>query len=237
MMKKDLVLIINGAGTNGSELKSLYKTLSQNPKYFVYYPGIMPGAFIGTHFPKSTTRDFIAFIDSTQELINQEEWEHVYLIGYSLGASTAAILSARNNRIDKICLIAPIVKNPNYRKFLQGLTKSLSYSKNLTRVQKIFYGEFIKRFIKVPKIHVWHLQVYLHYTKRYLNMLHKPTLIIETINDELVKKKSIDQIEKNMRHDYFERYKVDSSHFLFFDRQVRDEVIQKVESFLEEEIV
>ncbi len=234
-MRKDLVLIINGAGTNGSELKTLYKKLSKNDKYFVYYPGIMPGAFIGNYFPKSTTGDFIEFIDSTQELINQPEFENVYLIGYSLGASTAAILAARNDKIKKLILIAPIVKNPNYRKFLKGLTFSLSYSKNLSRVQKIFYSEFIRRFIKVPKIHIMHLQLYLHYTKRYLNMIDKPTLIVETLQDELVKKKSIDQIEKNMKHEQFERYKVNSSHFLFFDREVRDDVIDKVKSFLEEE--
>ena len=235
-MKKDLVLIINGAGTNGSELKALYKELVKNDNYFVYYPGIMPGAFIGTHFPKSTTKDFVNFIDSTIELIEQKEFEKVYLIGYSLGASTAAIISAKTEKITKLVLIAPIVKNPNYRKFLKGLTFSLSYSKSLSRVQKIFYSEFIKRFIKVPKIHVWHLQVYLHFTKKYLNKIHKPTLIVETINDELVKKKSIDQIEKNMQNDVFERYQVDSSHFLFFDKEVRDSVIQKIKSFLEEEI-
>ena len=73
-MTKDLVLIINGAGTNGSELKSLYNKLAANEQYFVFYPGIMPGAFIGTHFPKSTTKDFVAFIDSLQELINQPEF-------------------------------------------------------------------------------------------------------------------------------------------------------------------
>ncbi len=234
-MKKDLILLINGAGTNNMELKSLYKKLASNDKYFVYYPGIMPGAFIGTYFPKSTTSDFIRFIDCTQELINQPEFENVYLIGYSLGASTSAILAVRNEKIKKLVLIAPILKNPNYRKFLKGLTFSLSFSKSLTRVQKIFYSEFIKRFIKVPKINIWHLQVYLHYTKRYLKMIDKPTLIVETINDELVKKKSIDQIEKAHKNEIFERYKVNSSHFLFFDRDVRDDVIQKVESFLEEE--
>lgn len=234
-MNKDLVLIINGAGTNGSELKSLYKELSRNEKYFVYYPGIMPGGFIGTHFPKSTTKDFIRFIDETLELVEQKEFNNVYLIGYSLGASTAAILASKTERFKKIVLIAPIVKNPNYRKFLKGLTFSLSYSKNLTRVQKIFYSEFIKRFIKVPKIHVWHLQVYLHYTKRYLKGLNRPTLIVETLKDELVKKKSIDQIEKNMRHESFERYQVNSSHFLFFDREVRDNVIEKIKAYLEEE--
>jgi esterase/lipase len=234
-MKKDLVLIINGAGTNGSELKSLYKELARNKKYFVYYPGIMPGAFIGRYFPKSKTKDFFNFIDSTLELINQKEFENVYMIGYSLGASTAAIINAKTDRIKKIVLVAPIVKNPNYRKFLKGLTFSLSYSKNLTRVQKIFYSEFIKRFIKVPKIYVWYLQVYLHQTKKYLKMLHNPTLIIETLTDELVKKKSIDQIEKSMIHDQFERYQVHSSHFLFFDREVRDDVINKIKTYLEEE--
>ena len=67
-------------------------------------------------------------------------------------------------------------------------------------------------------------------------MIDKPTLIVETINDELVKRRSIDQIEKTMKNDIFKRYKVDSSHFLFFDREVRNEVIAEVRSFIEEEL-
>ena len=217
-------------------LSHLGEELIKNENHFVYYPGIMPGAFIGTHFPKSKIKDFKVFINATLEMVNQPEFENVYVIGYSLGASTAAILSASSSKIKKLILIAPIVKNPNYRKFLKGLTFSLSYSKNLTRVQKIFYSEFIKRFIKVPKIYVFYLQLYLHYTKKYLKMIDKPTLIVETINDELVKRRSIDQIEKTMKNDIFKRYKVDSSHFLFFDREVRNEVIAEVRSFIEEEL-
>lgn len=232
-MKKDLVLIINGAGTTGAELKSLYVHLSKNKNYYVYYPGFLPGGFVGEYFPKSTTVKFIEFIDETLEMIN-EDFKKVYLIGYSLGASTAAIIAARSERIEKLVLISPIIKNPNYRKFLNGLGHSLSYSKNLTRVQKIFYKEFIVRFMRVAKIHIWHLQMYLHYTKRYLKMIETKTLIIETLKDEMVKKKSIDLLVRSIKNEVT-RYPVNSSHFLFFDRAVRNDVIAKISSYLEEE--
>ena len=232
-MKKDLVLLINGAGTNGAELKSLYKRLAENEKYFVYYPGFLPGGFVGDYFPRSTVVDFIEFIDETMEMVN-EDFDKVYLIGYSLGASTAAILAARTDKISKLVLISPIIKNPSYRKFLNGLGHSLSYSKNLTRVQKIFYKEFIVRFMRVAKIHILHLQMYLHYTKRYLKMITTKTLIIETLKDEMVKKKSIDFLVKSIKNDVV-RYPVDSSHFLFFDRAVRNDVIDRVVTYLEEE--
>jgi len=232
-MKKDLVLIINGAGTTGAELKSLYVHLSKNKNYYVYYPGFLPGGFVGEYFPKSTTVKFIEFIDETLEMIN-EDFKKVYLIGYSLGASTAAIIAARSERIEKLVLISPIIKNPNYRKFLNGLGHSLSYSKNLTRVQKIFYKEFIVRFMRVAKIHIWHLQMYLHYTKRYLKMIETKTLIIETLKDEMVKKKSIDLLVRSIKNEVT-RYPVNSRHFLFFDRAVRNDVIAKISSYLEEE--
>ncbi len=232
-MKKDLVLIINGAGTNGAELKTLYKHLAKNEKYFVYYPGFLPGGFVGNYFPRSTTVDFIEFIDETTEMIN-EDFENVYLIGYSLGACTTAIIAARNERVSKLVLIAPIIKNPNYRKFLNGLGHSLSFSKNLTRIQKIFFKEFIIRFQRVAKIHIWHLQMYLHYTKRYLKMIKTKTLIIETLKDEMVKKKSIDLLEKSIDNEVI-RYSVDSSHFLFFDKAVRNDVIERIIEFLKED--
>lgn len=234
-MNKDLVVIINGAGTNGSELRALYNRLSKNEQYHVYYPGILPGAFIGDYFPKSKVKDFKKFIEETKELIDQQEFNKVYVIGYSLGCATTAALSAQTDHIDKLIMIAPIVKNPNYSKFIRGLGKQLRKPERLTRVQRIFYGEFVKRFTKVPKIHVWYLQLYFHYTKQFLKDINKPLLIIETLKDEVVKRKSIDLLEKRASN-YFERYPVDSSHFLFFDKSVRDDVINKIESFLEEEL-
>ncbi|MCF7927399.1 MAG: alpha/beta hydrolase [Candidatus Izimaplasma sp.] len=235
-MKKNLIVIINGAGTTGNELRSLYKRLKKDEEdYFVYYPGIMPGGFINDYFPKSNVKRFKVFIDETLELIDDPYFDKVYLIGYSLGASTAAVMAQKSNNIDKLILISPIVKNPNFRKFIKGLTSSLTHSKKLTRIERIFYGEFIRRIRIIPKINIFHLQVYFFFIKKYLKGIDKPTLIIETTRDELVKEKSIDFIEKHMENDEFERYKVESSHFLFFDRNVRDDVIEKIEDFIKED--
>jgi esterase/lipase len=231
-MDKELVVILNGAGTNGMELKALYKELEENDRYFVYYPMYMPGVFVGDSFPKSTTKDFRRFIDETIEMMKQ--FKTVYLIGYSLGASTSAIITSKYPHIKKLVLIAPIVKNPNYPRFLRWLSYSVAYDKTLTRVQKIFFSEFIKRFIKVPKYHVWHLQMYLLYTRKFLRKIEADTLIVETLKDELVKKKSVDMIERNVTKKV-QRYSVNSSHFLFFDKSVRNDVVDKVVSYLEEE--
>jgi esterase/lipase len=114
------------------------------------------------------------------------------------------------------------------------LSYSLAYDKSLTRVQKIFYGEFVKRFIKVPKYHVWHLQMYLIYTKRFLRKVKVRTLIVETLQDELVKKSSINFLQRIINNGLVERYPVNSSHFLLFDKNVRNEVVDKVASFIEE---
>jgi esterase/lipase len=231
-MEKELVVIINGAGTNGMELKALQKELEKNDKYFVYYPGFLPGVFVGDYFPKSTTKDFIRFADETMEMMKQ--FKKVHLIGYSLGASTSMIIAAKYKDIENLVLIAPIIKNPNYSRFLRGLSYSLAYDKSLTRVQKIFYNEFVKRFIRVPKYHIWHLQKYLLHTKKYLRKVKCRTLIVETLKDELVKRSSIDFLQKIINNGIVERYSVDSSHFLLFDRAVRNQVVEKVASFLEE---
>lgn len=230
-MEKELVIVINGAGTNGMELKALQKELNKNENFFVYYPGFLPGVFVGDYFPKSTTKDFVRFIDETIEMM--KNFKKVHLIGYSLGASTAMIIAARYKDIENLVLISPIIRNPNYSRFLRGLSYSLAYDKSLTRVQKIFYSEFVKRFIKVPKYHVWHLQKYLIFTKKYLRKVKNRTLIVETLKDELVKRSSIDFLEKIL-HGSVERYPVDSSHFLLFDRNVRNEVVNKVARFIEE---
>ncbi len=234
MINKDLVIIVNGAGTNGGELKSLYNHLAKNDKYFVYYPNLIPGGFIGDYFPKSRTSDFIKFINETIVLIN-DDFRNVYLIGYSLGATTATIIAAKSERVSKLILIAPIIKNPNFPKFFNGLAHSLAYPKNLTRIQKVFYSEFLRRFAKIPKINLFHVQIYLIYARKFLKRITQKTLIIETLKDEMVKKKSIDLLEKLINNNKITRYPVDSSHFLLFDKNARNDVINKVASFLEEE--
>jgi len=93
-MKKNLVVIINGGGTTGAELKSLYNYLAKNDDYFVYFPALLPGSFVGTYFPKAKVKNFVKFIDETIEIMNEEIFDKVYLIGYSLGAATCAALSA-----------------------------------------------------------------------------------------------------------------------------------------------
>jgi hypothetical protein len=57
---------------------------------------------------------------------------------------------------------------------------------------------------------------------------------VETLKDELVKRSSIDFLQKIINNGIVERYSVDSSHFLLFDRAVRNQVVEKVASFLEE---
>ena len=126
-MKKNLVVIINGAATTGAELKSLYNHLAKNDDYFVYYPALLPGSFVGTYFPKVTVKNFVKFIDETIEVMDEDIFDKVYLIGYSLGAATCSALAAKCKKTTKVVLIAPIIKNPNYRKFFKGLTESLSF--------------------------------------------------------------------------------------------------------------
>lgn len=233
-MKDTLCVIINGAGTTGAELSGLHRHLEKNDHYFVYYPHNLPGSFVGDYFPKSTIRDFNRFIEETIDMMRRP-FKHIYVIGYSLGAATASVIAARSEKVDKLVLIAPIVKNPNFRKFFRGFVSNFAHSKNLTKVQKLFYNEFMRRFQFVPKTHIWTLQRYFWYTKRYVKKVDDTKiLIIETLHDEVVKTESIDWLENKFATDRIERYPVDSSHFLFFDRRARKEVYWKIDTFLKE---
>jgi len=234
VINKDLLIIVNGAGTNGGELKALYNHLCKNDKYFVYYPNLLPGGFVGDYFPASKTSDFIKFINETVEIVN-DKWRNVYIIGYSLGAATAIAIAAKSKNVSKLVLIAPIIKNPNFRKFFNGLAHSLAYAKNLTKLQRIFYSEFLRRFAKIPKIYLFHVQLYLIYTRKYIKQVTQKTLIVETLKDEMVKKRSINLLVKTIKNPEVIRYSVDSSHFLLFDKKARNKVINKVALFLEED--
>ena len=150
-MKDTLCVVINGAGTTGAELSGLKKPLDENENYFVYYPHNLPGAFVGDYFPRATIRSFNRFINETIDMM-RKPFKHIYVIGYSLGAATASVIAARSNKVDKLVLIAPIVKNPSFRKFFKGFVSNYQDSETLTKVQKLFFREFIRRFQFVPKI-------------------------------------------------------------------------------------
>ncbi len=235
MIKDTLCVIINGAGTTGAEMSGLHKYLRKNNNFFVYYPKNIPGGFVGDYFPKSSIRDFNRFIDQTIDMM-RAPFKKVYVIGYSLGAATASVIASRTDRVDKLVLIAPIVKNPNFSKFFRGFLASYAKKENLSKVQKLFYREFTRRFQYVPKTHIWTLQRYFLYTRRFVKKVdHAKILIVEATNDEVVKTKSIDWLVKKLGTDDVERFAVDSSHFLFFDRTVRFDVYQKIEQFLKED--
>ncbi len=235
MNKNTLVIIINGAGTTGAELSGLHKHLSKTTHYFVYYPHNIPGGFVGDYFPKSRIKDFNRFIDETIDLM-RTPFKKVYVIGYSLGAATASVIASRTNRVDKLILIAPIVKNPSFRKFFRGFVSNHQNKSDLTKVQKLFFREFIRRFQYVPKSHVWVLQRYFRYTKKFVKKIdNTDILIIETLRDEIVKPKTIDWLVTKLEGQYVERYQIDSSHFLFFERHARKEAYSTIERFLEED--
>jgi len=233
-MNKKLIVVVNGAGTNGAELKSLYKRLSSNEEYFVYYPGYMPGMFVGDYFPKAKVKDFIRFVDNTIVMMN-EKFSDVHLIGYSLGASTAAVLASRCKKISKVVLISPVLKNPNFRKFFTGVAKSLSAATDLTRVQRVFFSEFIRRFQLIPKIELFHAELYLRYAKKHIKNITQKLLIVETLKDEVVKKSAIDWIIDKVETTDIDRYEINSSHFLFFDKENRNQIIDKIDQFLKED--
>ncbi len=236
-MKKDtLIIIVNGAGTTGAELSGLNKYLKkQDDAYFVFYPNNIPGSFVGDYFPKSTIRDFNRFIDRTVDMM-REPFKKVHIIGYSLGAATASVIASRTDKVDKLILIAPIVKNPNFRKFFKGFVSSFAHKETLTKVQKLFFREFLRRFQNVPKTHIWTLQRYFWYAKRFIKKIDNTNiLIIETLNDEIVKTASIEWLINKLDTKQVERYPVNSSHFLFFDPKSRKQVYHKIGQFLKED--
>ncbi len=236
MNKKKLVIIINGAGTTGAELTGLYRYIDTlDDAYFVYYPDNIPGAFVGDYFPKAKIKDFNAFIHQTMDMM-RDPFDKVYVIGYSLGAATASVIASKTNRVDKLVLIAPIVKNPNFRKFFRGFVSNFANKESLTRVQKLFFREFLRRFQNVPKTHIWTLQRYFWYAKRFIKKIENTDiLVVETLKDEIVKTRSIDWLIKKLDAKHVTRFKVESSHFLFFDPKNRKKVYQRIGQFLKEE--
>ena len=96
------LLALHGWLDNAASFAALAPYLSD----YDFYAFDFPGHGRSSHFPKSQAYQIFDYVRFGVTFIRQMEWDSVYLLGHSLGASIALLMSAMlPEQVKGLCLI------------------------------------------------------------------------------------------------------------------------------------
>lgn len=229
------IIVLNGFGTNGGEIKYLVRRLKKETDHNIIVPTNIPGSFskeLGK-FPAMKSKHIEDFINETSIMISNLKDETI-IIAYSVGVLFAGQIMKRVTNVSRMVLIAPVIKSIGISKFALGFGKSFTHISEDSRIQKYFYNTFVTRLYKVPKINLVRILKHMGKCKNNYKEINVPVLLIETLKDEIIKKSSIEWLIKEIGVENVTRFPVEAPHILFYDRTSRKIVTDKIIKYIDE---
>lgn len=187
--KKTKCLIIHGFGGGVHEVKPLADYLI-SLGYDVSCPILKGNSATRKDMEKANYRDWI---DSAERelLMSKEIGKEIVLIGFSMGGLIAFNLACKHNIKVIVTINTPIFYWNIYQVFL-----------NLLDDMKKMKCNHIKRYLKAknnsPFLDMIQFQLLLHKTKSKLKKINCPILIIQAEDDDTVRRKSVDYIDRHV---------------------------------------
>lgn len=227
MLFKKAVLIIHGFAGGTYDEEKLANFLELNRHYDVYQ-FTLPG-----HEKNLSKVSYSEWINFSEEMLNwliKNGYKRIYLIGHSMGGVIATYLAAKYSEVKKIVLAAPAFQ------YLSVVKENLNFSKSLKDTPKIIktYGsdEIVARFLKLNPSAIREFMALVKEYYDYPKMVTCPTLIIQGMNDDIVKVSSSKYVYDNVSSKIKKVvYVKDLTHDIF--RGVKEKEIYKiVEDFL-----
>ncbi len=209
MLLKKAVLIIHGfaGGTYDEEYLANYLEL----KGFDVYTFTLPG-HDRMLFNKITKEDWIESARIHLEMLINNKYKQIYVIGHSMGGILASYLAANYKEVKKIVLAAPAFK---YLTFEEEDFKFLTALKNSPKIFKDYQKEeIISRLIQFPKSVIKEFMDLVKISRDIPSKIYCPTLIIEGTKDIIVPAKSATFVYDNLSST--------SKHIMYLDGVTHD---------------
>ena len=163
------ILIIHGFTGKLYDNEYLMNYLELDPSYDVY-ARTLPGHY-KERFSNANVADWKEFVDKQIEDLIRNGYHTIYIVGHSMGGILATYVAGKYKQIKKLVLINAAFDYGNTRK---GNSKESLFAVILEKLQKtspfIFY-----EFTKLVKE-----------SKNYLSNVKCETLILRSLNDEVV---------------------------------------------------
>ncbi len=225
--KKKAILIIHGfaGGVYDEEILANKLELSG----FSVFTFTLPGhekAF----FNKVTKEDWINKCKLELEMLINNGYKDIYLIGHSMGGVLASYLASNYKEVKKLVLAAPAFK---YLTFGEENFELLHALKNSPALFKDYKKEdIISRLIQFPTSVIKEFMSLVEDNQNTPSKINIPVLIIQGSNDKIVPMISSEYVYNNLASKDKKIYLVEGvTHDLFRSDKV-DEIISEVLKFL-----
>ena len=226
-MIKTAYLIIHGFG-GGPEETAFLETYLKTKELDTYSVLIYGHGGSKKDLKSSNCADWIASVESFISSLRQK-YARIVLLGFSMGG-LLSIYVANTPQIDKIVL----VNTPIFFWNMKIILKDIAITIKNPRSEKLnYYMESITKTSLKSGIDFLHL---LHKTKKKIEKVKKPTLIIQCKGDESVHYKSGRYIKNKMGDDATLRYYDGGCHQVFIKSpEVRETVCDCIYDFIRSE--
>lgn len=154
---------------------------------------------------------------------------HVTVIGFSMGASIAALLSERHDSIKRLVLISPPVF-PNALEWFSGVAEGIKNRANGTH--HAYFRHHFRRYSRTSLRSVHEANQLLRVARPVYSRLSKPTLIIQGGRDEIAHPKGAKEIYNKLSVQEKKLVILPQARHLICVGPEREEVYQEIFSFL-----
>lgn len=196
--RKKAILMIHGFVGGCYDFGNFQNELQLNRKFDVY-------TFTLPAHEKFIVKDvkYKEWIDESKkqiEILIQNGYKDIYLIGHSMGGVIAAYLASHYPQVKKLVLAAPAFR---YFYFKDGKVDIKSLNTTIKNIPEIFKGEnteqVISRILKTPISTMIEFTKLVSYCQECVNDITCPTLIIRGTNDIVVPAEAVEHVYNNIK--------------------------------------
>lgn len=226
MIFRKAILIIHGFAGGTYDQEELAFNLELN-KSFDVFQFTLPGH--DKNLSKVNYQEWIKVSEEKVELLINNGYNNIYLIGHSMGGVIAAHLATKYKQIKKLVLAAPAFH------YLNVIKDDLNIKESLKKIPKVidnYKEELVGRFLKLDVSATKELMMLI---KKYYDaplLVTCPTLILQGLDDNLVPKSSSEYVYNVLSKNIKKLIYIEGVNHELFKSAKKDKIFNIVENFL-----
>ena len=222
---KTIIIFVHGIVEGPDQFKAFAKAIEED---YSYSAVLLNGhGTSGRNFVRSNKDKWIETVE--REIVKyKDNYENIILVGHSMGSLISILLSLKyKDKVKGLVLIATPLKvfvkwriiRSSIRYIFKKeendkLAKEIAKMVSVDRCSLLTYMKWTFRYMDL---------FYLIYiTKKHLNEINVPTLVVQSQNDELVSYKSLKVFKNKLKNKYKIFQLKNSGHFCYLDNELKD---------------